>query len=80
MQHAGRLTKGGPSAEHWLCASRWDGTLHPTVHFYSALGTEPHLAEFTELWHPENRENRVEDAGAEAHGSEPPASDRKSVV
>lgn len=51
MQHARRLTKRRPPAEHWLCASRSDGTLHPTVHFYSALGTEPHLAKFTELWH-----------------------------
>ena len=70
MQHAGRLTKGGPSAEHWLCASRWDGTLHPTVHFYSALGTEPHLAEFTELWHA--RVERRRDRGRRKMQSQQP--------
>ncbi|CAN0553291.1 unnamed protein product [Rangifer tarandus platyrhynchus] len=55
--------------EHWLCASRWDGTLHPTVHFYSALGTEPHLAEFTELWHARvetERPRKAQDAESTA--------------
>ena len=60
----------GPPAEHWLCASRWDGTLHPTVHFYSALGTEPHLAEFTELWHA--RVERRRDRGRRKMQSQQP--------
>ena len=69
VQHARRLTKRRPPAEHWLCASRWDGTLHPTVHFYSALGTEPHLAEFTDLWHARvetERPRKAQDAESTA--------------